>query len=124
MTEIQKKVDSDWKKKAAQEKQQLANKKKLADAKAARETKDGAGAEAGPSILDLIRSLAMQAQFALGAPDPRTGQRRADPAAAQYAISLLEVLFEKTEGNLDERESSLLENAINELKMAFGQVFG
>ena len=41
---------------------------------------------------------------------------------AQQNIDLLEILKEKTKGNLDQQESKLIENILYELRMAFLEV--
>lgn len=117
MVEFKKKIDSDWKRKAAQEKAAL---------KAKRAMKEKANNEesSAPQFMDLVKTLAIQVQMALGAPDPHTGQRQANPEAARYAIGLLDVLKTKTAGNLEPNEEQDLETLINELKMVFMRVMG
>jgi len=52
--------------------------------------------------------------------DPETGQvLEADRATAQQTIDTLEMLREKTGGNLDAEEAKLLENLLYELRMRF-----
>jgi len=119
MAEFRKKVDSSWKKKAEQEKRALAQK--------SRHTTEAENAQDEPEamFLDLVRPLAMQAQLALGLmPDPMTRERRTDPAAAQHSIALLEVLRDKTVGNLDPDEATTLQTLISELKMFYMRVAG
>lgn len=116
MSEIKKKVDNDWKKKAAKEREMLAAKRE----KKAQQEQDPSQA----NFTDLIKMLALQAQMALGAPDPSTGQRRADPHAARHAIGLLDVLAEKTRGNLDPQEDAILNQLTQELKMIFVRAVG
>ncbi len=119
MAEFRKKVDSSWKKKAEQEKRLLAQK--------SRQKTEAANTQAEPEavFLDLVRTLAMQAQLALGLmPDPMTRERRADPAAAQHSIAMLEVLRDKTVGNLEPDEATTLMTLISELKMFYARVNG
>lgn len=61
-----------------------------------------------------------QAAIALGAaPHPMTGQVIISFEAAQESISILELLKEKTQGNLVEDEERILDTMISELKLAF-----
>ena len=62
----------------------------------------------------------MPAYAALGlVPDPASGRRRVDRAAAQDMIDLLVVLESKTRGNLSFEESSFLSRVLTELRLAF-----
>lgn len=118
MAEFRKKIDSDWKKKAAQEKAALMRKKS---------EKESEGEDPGPrvTIRELFVSLATQAQIALGyVPDPMTRQRRPDPNAARFSIGMLEVLREKTEGNLSPEEDQMLQSLLSDLKMAYMSMMG
>jgi hypothetical protein len=45
-------------------------------------------------------------------------------AVAKHYIDLLELLLNKTTGNLDENEKALIEGTLHELRMAFVQVAG
>ena len=117
MTEFKKKVDSDWKRKAALEKQAL-------QAKKAKKEEGPEDEPQGPQFMDLVKTLVVQVQMAMGAPDPNTGQRQANPEAARYTIGLLEVLRDKTQGNLEPQEAQDLESLVNELRTVFMRVFG
>jgi hypothetical protein len=69
----------------------------------------------------LVHSFLVTALYHLGlAADPETGQpTAADLPAARQDIEILEVLQEKTRGNLDAEEARLLESALYELRMRF-----
>lgn len=74
------------------------------------------------SFLDIAGMFFNQGAIALGAaPHPMTGQQMVSFEAAHESIAILEILHEKTQGNLSEQEQSVLENLISELKMAFVQ---
>lgn len=65
----------------------------------------------------LVSTLVSQALFAMGAmPDPRTGQRVAYLDLARQQIDLLGVLEEKTKGNLNEEEDTMLSQVLYELR--------
>jgi hypothetical protein len=69
---------------------------------------------------DFIMSLGTSAYISLGhLQDPTFGPAEPDLAAARQIIDILEMLHEKTRGNLDEEEDRLLAGLTYELKMAF-----
>ena len=52
-------------------------------------------------------------------PDPVTGEPHQDLDQARFAIDLLGMLQEKTEGNRTAEESAVLEEVLSTLRMAF-----
>jgi len=71
-------------------------------------------------FLDVAGVFFNQAAMSLGlAPHPMTGKPFVSFEAAQEGITILEILREKTEGNLEENEGKTLTRMIDELKMAF-----
>jgi hypothetical protein len=52
-------------------------------------------------------------------PEPSSGQKMEDLGAARQMIDILDILKEKTEGNLSSEESHLLENVLYELRLKF-----
>lgn len=52
-------------------------------------------------------------------PNPVTGKPDTDTDLARQDISILEMLEEKTRGNLDDQESKILENALYDLRMKY-----
>ncbi len=118
-------IDSDWKAEAQAEKDRLAAEEK-AKAEQGGDAAGAAGAAGGPGKIPpadfrtLVSEIVTQAMFAMGMiPDPNTGQRVAIIDLAKYQIDMLGVLQTKTEGNLDEEEKKLLEQALYELRMHF-----
>ncbi len=74
----------------------------------------------GISFMELVSVFFNQGAMSLGAmPHPMTGQVYVSFEAAQESISILELLKEKTRGNLDEQEDRALTALIDELKIAF-----
>jgi hypothetical protein len=71
-----------------------------------------------------VLSLGTTALYQLGImPDPSTGERTAvDTLIAQQTIDTLEMLSEKTRGNLDDEERKLIESLLYELRMRFVEV--
>jgi Domain of unknown function (DUF1844) len=71
----------------------------------------------------LVSYLGTTAMFQLGLMAGPTGERiPADLANARQTITMLEVLDQKTQGNLTQDESRLLEEILYELRMAYVEV--
>ena len=110
-------IDADWKTEAAQEKERL-----IAEEKKTAVAGTGSAAPAG-SFLELVNLIAMQAAVGLGGYQGPGGERiPPNPEAAKFHIDLLEVLQEKTKGNLSDEETKVLDNVLYELRMHFVQV--
>ncbi len=110
-------IDSDWKTEAAREKERLA-----AQEQKEAVTKPAAAGEPPIGFVDLINMLAMQAAIGLGGYQGPGGERiPPNPAAAKHNIDLLEVLQEKTKGNLSADEEKVLGAVLYELRMNFVQ---
>ena len=115
MTE--KRVDEEWKRKAREEAEKLS------------ESKDAAGPDAGAergrlpaeaSFPFIVSSLVAQALIALGAiENPVTGQAELDLEAAKFSIDMLQVLADKTKGNLTPEEESMLTGSLYDLRMQY-----
>jgi hypothetical protein len=74
-----------------------------------------------PDFAALVISLAHSALYHLGLePDPQTGQKASlDRALARQTIDTIEMLEEKTRGNLTEGEARLLEELLYDLRARF-----
>ena len=73
-----------------------------------------------PAFENLVRSLGQNAAMLLGGyPDPRTGQPMLDLEGAREMIDMLDILREKTIGNLAQEEDTLLLDVLGNLKLAF-----
>jgi len=73
-----------------------------------------------PVFENLIRSLGQNAAMLLGGyADPQTGQPVLDLEGAREMIDMLDVLREKTKGNLAPEEDTLLLDVLGNLKLAF-----
>jgi hypothetical protein len=114
-------IDEDWKSQVAAEK-----------AAAEREpapTPSGEAEEAGPppagqyppaSFEMLVTMFASEAMAGLGQfPHPLTGKQQVDLEQARYAIDMLEMLAEKTKGNLVPAEETGLRELLHQLRMSF-----
>jgi len=73
-----------------------------------------------PVFENLIRSLGQNAAMLLGGyADPQTGRPVLDLEGAREMIDMLDVLREKTRGNLAPEEDTLLLDVLGNLKLAF-----
>lgn len=75
------------------------------------------------SFETLVRSVAMQAQFALVSFEDEKGKHDPELEVARHYIDLLTMLAEKTRGNLSMEEQRLLENSLTELRFRYVQAF-
>ena len=67
-----------------------------------------------------IMSLNTSCLVCLGeVPEPSSGKTRKDLACAKHTIDTLEMLKEKTEGNLDHDERALLDHMLYDLKIRY-----
>jgi hypothetical protein len=84
---------------------------------------EASAAEPRGAFALIVQILAMPAYAALGlVPDPASGRRRVDRAAAREMIDLLAALERKTQGNLSFEESTFLSRVLTELRLAFVEV--
>jgi|SoiMethySBSTD1v2_1073268.scaffolds.fasta_scaffold600720_1 hypothetical protein len=68
----------------------------------------------------LVTTLATEALVALGQiPHPLTNKAEVQPKHAQYLIDTVEMLREKSKGNLNPREQQLIEEVLHQLRMVF-----
>ncbi len=109
-------IDDDWKDQARREKEE-ADRRTREEAKPDERIPE-------PSILELVQMMVMQVSVGLGGmQDPTTGEPIPPslPMAKHY-IDLVEVLKNKTKGNLDENEQKIIDGTLHELRLAFVQV--
>ncbi|WP_433983691.1 DUF1844 domain-containing protein [Tunturiibacter empetritectus] len=74
------------------------------------------------SFDQLVQSVYMTSILQLGGTTQEGQQPQVDILGARQSIDMLQVLEEKTKGNLSPEESRLLESALFELRMAFLEV--
>ncbi|MBN1546108.1 MAG: DUF1844 domain-containing protein [Syntrophaceae bacterium] len=71
-------------------------------------------------FIGFILSLSTTAMYHFGdIPDPYTQKKEKNLAAAKQTIEILNIIYEKTRGNLDEQEKQILEEALYELRMRY-----
>jgi hypothetical protein len=117
-------VDEDWKQEAQKEKEILA-----AQEEAEEKDKEQEEQPRGPlpegNLAALISMLATQAFFALGLLQIKgQEERKPDLELAKYNIDMLQVLEEKTKGNLTPEEETVLANTLSELRMGYVKIAG
>ena len=72
------------------------------------------------TFTNFVLSLSTSALFHFGDfPDPEGGKTEKNLPAAKQTIDILDMLKEKTKGNLDENENNLIQGALYELKMRY-----
>ncbi len=111
-------VDSDWKAEAQAEKERLvAAEQKVQDKAEAKQQMPE------PNFRGLLGILASQALMGLGMhQDPSGKGVMVDLEGSKFAIDLLEMLKEKTDGNLSEEETTELKQLVTELQSRFVQI--
>lgn len=108
-------IDDDWKASARREKEELA--------------KEVESREEGPlpeaSFLAIVNTLAMQAMVGLGGFGGPGGQQiPPNPETAKLFIDMLDVLDQKTKGNLSDEEKKVLDKTLYSLRMAYLEMMG
>lgn len=110
-------IDEGWKQEAQREKEKLA-------AEEATEKAEKGGGRRPPlpkgDLAGLVSMLVMQTFYALGA-IKLEGQEEKEPdlELARYNIDMLEMIKEKTKGNLTKPEEKMLETTLSEVRMVF-----
>jgi Domain of unknown function (DUF1844) len=120
-------IDEDWK-------SQVAAEKNAAEKEAAKQQppKAAAGSAEGPtgpmqmppaSLEMLITTLVTEAMISLGqVPHPHTGEAVFQPEQAKYLIDTIDMLREKTAGNVTPDETELMVQLLHQLRMAYVQL--
>lgn len=117
-------VDEDWKQQAQKEKEILAAQEEAEKKDKPQEEKSHGPLPEG-NFAALISMLATQALFAMGLLQIKgQEERKPDLEMAKYNIDMLQVIEEKTGGNLTKEEETVLASTLNELRMAYVKVTG
>ena len=107
-------VDDDWKAQARREKERLAEETE------ARQPKGGIPAS---PFVELVNLIVMQAMAGLGLLQGPGGERiPPNLAAAKHFIDLLQMLDDKTKGNLTPDEKRLLDQVLYEMRITYVQM--
>lgn len=118
-------IDEDWKSQVQAEKERAAKAKPAAAA-------TSSDASQSPEVHDppmppasfelLLTTLATEALVALGqVPHPVTGKAQTQPNQAKFLIDTLDMLREKTKGNLTATEQQVLESLLHQMRLVFVQ---
>ncbi len=113
-----------------------ASEQKAASARSVRQSAEAASAAAGAgapgydaseaaeiTFSTFIVGLSTQALFHLGEiPDPVTGEHARDLTGAQQLIDILGMLQEKSRGNLEPGEQSLIQAILFDLRMKYVEI--
>jgi hypothetical protein len=103
--EVRKKVDEDWKQQVEKEKKEAQEKNEPYHT---------------PTFTIFLSSLSMQAMIALGRiENPLTGKLEKNLQQARFLIDTLEIIKNKTKGNLTSEEETLLNDALFNLRMMY-----
>ena len=129
-------IDEDWKSQVQAEKEAAATKRSavssepIGEAAPASESQPAQEGAAGAGAADpkmppasfemLVTTLATEALASLGQfPHPATGKAEINRNHAQYLIDTLDVLRDKTKGNLTSDEQQLIESVLHQMRMLF-----
>ncbi len=109
-------IDDDWKSQVAAEKEELQREAQEQPSEAPPQP-----GEMPPASLEMLLTMfASEAMIALGQlPNPANNQMSISLDHARYAIDMLEMLQEKTKGNLEPNEEKMLEDLLHQLRMLF-----
>jgi len=110
MDEQVKKSDESWKENVEKEKQ----------AQAQEPVDDGQSLPIQADFTFFVTTLSIQAAIALGAmPNPATSQIEVNLNQAKLIIDTLSMIKEKTQGNLNPEEDSLIDNMLYDLRIQY-----
>jgi len=113
-----KKVDEEWKRRAEEEKKRLAEETKS-------KPPPREGPPPKPTFVFLVSGLVSQALIGLGeVANPLTKKRETNLDEAKFAIDTLQLLDDKTKGNLTKEEKKYLDAMLYDLRMRFIEASG
>jgi hypothetical protein len=114
-------IDEDWKSRVQREKEQQRVREAERTGEGERTAAASSGVTMPPASFEmLLTTLATEAMVALGQiPHPATGKAETSLDHAKYFIDTLEVLQQKTKGNLTAPEAQALEEVLHQLRMAY-----
>src|SRR5262245_45404039 len=121
-------IDEDWKSQVQAEKEGAAKAKPSArtsgeSSTAAPESAEGADLPMPPASFEmLLTTLATEALVALGqVPHPATGKTEVHRNQAKFLIDTVDILKQKTAGNLSTSEQEVVDSLLHQLRMVFVQ---
>jgi len=123
----EKKIDEEWKKKAQEGRSQVeqsddepAEGQPKEQDNAEQESGEGQAGAPQAEFSVLVSSLATQALIGLGVlGHPISKKKELDLESAKFSIDLLQVLADKTKGNLSDLEARYIDTILHDLRMKF-----
>jgi hypothetical protein len=116
-------IDEDWKAQVQAEKDAAAKSQRAEPGQAAGSAgpRDVGDMPMPPASLEmLLTTLATEALVALGeVPHPATEKVQVHPNQAKYLIDTIDVLRQKTKGNLTTAEQQTIDSLLHQLRMIF-----
>jgi hypothetical protein len=115
-------IDEDWKSQVQAEKEEAAKAKPAASPeRTAGGPSEVADVAMPPASFELLLTmLATEALVALGqVPHPLTGKPHIHRNQAKYLIDMIDVLQNKTQGNLSPGEQQLIDSLLHQLRLVF-----
>ncbi len=108
-------IDEDWKSQVEREKEAFAKQPESAPAP------EIGSHELPPASFEmLVTTFASEAMVALGQlPNPFTNEHSISWDHARYTIDMLQIIEDKTKGNLSTDEAAILETLLHQLRLAF-----
>jgi len=120
-------IDEDWKQQAHKESAEGVSEQEKQDRKKTKKQRLEPGTFPKGDFLTLVSMIVTQTLFALGL-IKMEGESDEGGAVnlelARFNIEMLDSLVEKTKGNLTNDEKLMLENSLNELRMAYVKIAG
>src|SRR4051812_15988954 len=116
-------IDEDWKSKVEAEKAEAATAKPAATDASAATTEDSVDPPMPPASFELLlTTLATEALVALGqVPHPVTGKTQVQRNQAKFLIDTVDVLRQKTAGNLTTSEQQVIDSLLHQMRLVFVQ---
>lgn len=120
--------DESWKEEARKEKEKLQEEKspatkRPADAGVAEGGEAFSGGLPPANFLTMVQSFRIQALYCLGLLKlPGAEKSEVNLDAAKHNIDMLQVLEEKTKGNITEEESKFITQVLHEVRMSYVQM--
>jgi hypothetical protein len=103
-----------------EEPKSAASEEKSENPEKPKQTQDHANDYPPVNFTNFVLSLSTSALFHFGDfPDSEGGQTQKNLPAAKQTIDILDMLNEKTKGNLDKNENNLIQGVLYELKMRY-----
>ena len=116
--ELKKKVDESWKDRA--EKEKAAGEKTPKEEPKEKEEEGGYELPPEPNFGLFVYNMGMQGLMFLGEiENPVTKRKEKNLTQAKYIIDIIEMLKEKTKGNLTGEEANLIEELLYNLRLKF-----